>query len=320
MIRNAAIAGAVALGAVGVGAGWTIQQNVLADDGAAATIDAPAGVDLDGDGVISEDERVTPSALYFDCPGGAALGELHDGDRILTVGTHDSVDGWLALRKPLDPSETVWIAAPQVDPDGDLDALPPLACANGDAIVVTPPAEDDEDPDTTEVAAPDETTTTTEATGDTTPTTRPQSTTTRPQSTTTTTKPTATTTPTTAGDTAGPGLTGVTAVPNPVYEDEGGFGCPSGERSTEISAVANDPSGVDKVTLRVENSQGDFETGGTMSFSAGKWRRDASVNHRMQSAGETETMFYRVTAFDDLGNTSTASGTYTLRSAESCFG
>ncbi len=224
MIRNIAVVGAVALGAVGVGVGWTVQQNVFADDEVGGTVGS-AGVDLDGDGVISEDERLTPSALYFDCPGGLALGELHDGDRILTVGKHDTVDGWLALRQPLAPDETVWIAAEQVVSDGETAELPAMACTEGQAFQVAA------------VAAPDESTTTaptseTTSTTSTTTTTAPKvTTTTRRQGTTTTT--TSTTTSTTAPP---PSISNVVRSPTQIIEQYDGGSC-GGVNVSDIEAT-----------------------------------------------------------------------------------
>lgn len=237
MIRNAAIAGAVALGAAGVGVGWTIQQNVLADDEVGGTVDTPAGVDLDGDGVISDDERVTPSAIYFDCPGGVALGELHNGDRILTVATHETVEGWLALREPLAPSNTVWISAAQVVPDETVEALPAAPCASGQAVQVTVP--DGEVPDETtttepEVALPPGETTTTTA-GSTPNPTAPPPTATTPNNTTTT----ASTTTTTAAPK--PTVNVLAPAPGTISERyaSGGYSCGDPSTSLVRATMAN---------------------------------------------------------------------------------
>lgn len=255
MIRNAAIAGAVALGAVGVGVGWTVQQNVLADEGSVGgVVDVPEGsaLDRDGDGAVSDAELAAgpPTAVYFDCPGGTALGSLHDGDRILSVGTHESAEGWLALRRPLAPSETVWMASAQIVPDDDLDELPAMACASGDALqLVVPESPEDEtddevedEPDTTEVAAPD-TTTSTRPSSNTTATTRPTAT--------STTKPDTTTTSTSPSTTAAPAPTLSVLAPSPTAISElrgDGNPCASGP-TAKTSLVRATSTNADSVTM-----------------------------------------------------------------------
>lgn len=252
MIRNAAIAGAVALGAVGVGVGWTVQQNVLTDDAVGGTVDVPAGssLDRDGDGAVSDAELAAgpPTAVYFDCPGGTALGSLHDGDRILSVGTHESAEGWLALRRPLAPGETVWMASAQIVPDEELDALPMLACASGDALQLVAPeapddeedADEDEDPDTTEVAAP-ETTTTTRPSSNTTQTTRPAAT--------STTTPNNTSTSTTTTAAPAPTLSVLAPSPNAISElRNDGNPCASGP-TAKTSLVRATSTNADSLTM-----------------------------------------------------------------------
>ncbi|WP_436793982.1 hypothetical protein [Actinospongicola halichondriae] len=288
MIRNAAIAGAVALGAVGVGVGWTVQQNVFADDAVGGTVGAPAGVDLDGDGVISDDERITPSAIYFDCPGGEALGELHDGDRILTVGIHDTADGWLALRKPLEPSETVWIAAEQVVPDGETGDLPAMPCAEGEALQIAGPDEIEDDPDTTEVAAPDETTTT-RPTSETTQTSKPSTTATTKPNATTTTKPKSTTTTTTTTVPA-PALSLLAPSPSAISELRGdGNACAEGGPTAKTSLVRATTTNADSVT---------------MSWSV-------AGNEGQKNMSETSSDFWQV-VLGSFGQSTISSGTATI--------
>ncbi|MEZ5371901.1 MAG: hypothetical protein R2704_04030 [Microthrixaceae bacterium] len=134
MIRNLAIGGAIAVGAAGVGLGWTVQQRVLTDDRAVgAVVDVPG--DTDGDGVVSAAEMAdVPSAIYFDCPGGSPTGALHDGDRILAVAKHDRTDGWVALRRPREPQECCGWPASRSCPMRISDALPTRPCSRGPGV------------------------------------------------------------------------------------------------------------------------------------------------------------------------------------------
>jgi len=96
---------AVVLGAgAAVGAVLNIAGVVELTGGATDSIAAPA------------------TASYYDCPDGAALGVLGQGDRVFLTGRDDS-GTWVEVRSPVSSETRVWMRARQVVPDGDTSGL-----------------------------------------------------------------------------------------------------------------------------------------------------------------------------------------------------
>jgi len=132
----------------------TIAAVLLAAGVAAGGVGA--GVALERSGVFGGgDETATVSldaVSTFDCPDGAAVGELHRGDRVLATG-RDASDDWVEIRDPYDLPARVWVAARHLVPDRDLAGLDERECSTGDERSPIPSA-------TSDAPAPDVTTTT----------------------------------------------------------------------------------------------------------------------------------------------------------------
>lgn len=57
---------------------------------------------------------VVQSVAVLDCPGGAVIGSLGAGDRVLVIARTSDSD-YLAVRSPADLYATVWVSAASVD-------------------------------------------------------------------------------------------------------------------------------------------------------------------------------------------------------------
>jgi hypothetical protein len=239
-----------------------------------------------------------PAVQVFGCPGGAVVGEVGGGDRVLATG-QDATGAWVEIRSPLVPDARVWVEADLVDPDRSFAGLPVVACppesvALGDLTDVVP--------------GDDETTTTTEA--DVTTTTVP--------GVTTTTTTQATTTTTTAPDTTPPVIANQNVTPTTIGHD---FYCPPPHVAT-VSAFVTDNVGVSQVRaiwtipgLAQETRTMSHAGGGTYSGEIGpyEWPQDGVDEGQHQ-------VIVTIEARDAAGNLATATTSFTFRSAEDCFG
>lgn len=132
-IAAALIGAAVVAGGVGVGVALE-QSGALGDD------DETVAVSLD-------------SVSTFDCPEGAAVVELHRGDRVLATG-RDPSGAWIEIRDPRDLGARVWVAAPSLVPDRGLSGLAERECARREETVVPSPSNESAPPEVTTTTQP----------------------------------------------------------------------------------------------------------------------------------------------------------------------
>jgi hypothetical protein len=184
-----AVGGGAAIGAVGIGLGYSGALSF--SRGAEASV-------------------TTGALTYYACPSLGAVGQFHAGDRVYVTGI-DETGEWVQVRAPHDLDDRAWVQREYVDPDEDFEAplatcnaeVGELALAEGPTSTTTTTEPTDEapgevdEPEPTTTTAPSTTTTTTTIAAPTTTTTSPPATTTTtaaPTTTTTTTAPTTTTT------------------------------------------------------------------------------------------------------------------------------
>ena len=155
------------------------------------------------------------------------------------------------MRDLTSPDQIVWVAAGDVELDGDLSALLISECPASDGVVAFGATTTTVDTTTTTTAVG---TTTTTAVG-TTPPTAPGTT---PPTAPDTTPPTAPdTTPPTAPDTTPPTIGSKSATPDAIWEEDGLIKCLSGtDRQSTISAIVTDNFAVTSVTASWSDPDG----------------------------------------------------------------
>lgn len=305
---------------VGAGAGMGMQRTVFASD------------DDPGTGGFVNRRAAVP---VFDCPGGAAVDTLHNGDRIFASGVHDELEGWLEIRHPNDPGRGFWIEQRFITPDesvGDLEEAPcveaevfygepPTTTTSSSTTTTTrpgqEPADDPDDPDEPDDSGqspqPDQT-----------PTTQPSSGGGGSPGTTTTTKPSGggspgTTTTTEAPDTTGPSISNLGRSPTSIYEKYDPAEPCASQHTTTVSASISDPSGVSSATLSWSVADANGKSSKAMPGSGGSY--SGTVGHFAQNTAPTNgtlTISITVTATDGEGNSSQASTSVTLYHVNHC--
>ena len=308
--------------AVGAGAAGVVTQRALRDEG-------PGSADE-----VGADARGTFAAV--DCTGEVVVGELHGGDRIFV--TARAADGDLVrIRNPIDPDETWWVAASVVDPDDELGALPEVSCDEpdpdepGDEVAAGDP--EGTSPDvSTETTEPgdDEDADDEDESGDD-PATEPDDpaapTTTRRAGPTTTSAPGPTTPsptsppPTQPPDTAGPSLSVSASEPH-IYEEFPGL-CMGEPRTSTLTAIASDPSGVSQVqaTWSFVGKSGLVQGSATLTGGGTRTGTFGPYGYGTLPSGTQKAVQVSIVATDGLGNSSSPKTvTITLHSADQCFG
>ena len=206
----------VGLGGLGLGAGLVVAGVIdpLPDAAPTTTITAADRINL------------------LDCSGGLPVDTVFDGDTVFAVGT-DATGAWIAVRRPGDARAVGWLPASNLDPDGNLDALPVRSCDPSDDIVGMP----------TELVIRSSTTLPSPAPTEPPPyTTEPPTATTEPPTDTTEAPPDTTEPPT---DTEPPVLLDPLVLPNLIFPET----CtPPSEYDTEASAYLTVESGTEPVT------------------------------------------------------------------------
>ena len=199
---------------------------------------AGAGIGL-GAGATGSVDLVRPTTVlaadavdFYDCPDGAALGDLHRGDRAYATARDESGD-WLEVRSPHGPGGRVWIEARYAVPDGSTDDLPVVDC---DAELLAAPGQAEETADGEAAAAEDSVTTTTTL-GLPGPGGAPA-----PGS------PDAAPGPGGPVDTIAPTIGSIGASPGTIQE-VGEPGCPTTAGTSSVSAAVNDDVAIASVTI-----------------------------------------------------------------------
>jgi hypothetical protein len=312
---------------------WWRSRSLALTVGAAAAIGLVAGVAVDtarrpSASALSSPGSTVPAQLagaslstvgYSACPGTAAgasvLGTFHGGDRVWVIGRDDSRQ-WLQVRDPA--GEHVWVPAATVTATA-VDALPVVACDLDDRATTGTDRASTAGSAGTAPVPPDEASTTT-----TTSSTVPGV---SPPSSTTTTSPlpssTTTSTPVAPGDHAGPSIQGAASNPNQIWEHyaPGGGSCVS-QITTTVSAGVTDPSGVAAVQLEWRLASNGSHGTVTMTPTGATWRGIVGPfewNANAVPASGTD-ITITVQARDGAGNTSTATTTAHLHSAQECIG
>jgi hypothetical protein len=263
-------------------------------------VGAGLGVGIQRAAGIGDDEPIEvalEAVPVFECPAGAETGEVHRGDRILATGRDDN-GGWVEIRDPRNLSDRVWVAARHLVPDADLGDLAVRACAPEERAgtqteTTTPP---ELPPDVTAASPP----------GGQAP--APAGNAPRPGG----------NVPGSPGnvpgggtDTAGPSISGVSATPGEIWEQHASL-CGSALRQSSINASANDPSGVSSLTA----SWAFATVNETKSVPA---QFGPFPYHTIPSNTQLPVTI-TITARDARGNSSTATTTVLLHSADQCFG
>lgn len=108
------------IGAVAVAAGTLAGATVLSPDGPGPSTSANGGSGIHAAAQTPTDPATPMAGAAFDCPGGAAVGQLRAGDRVYVVGRDDS-GAWSAIRDPRNLSDVVWVETAALVPDASLD-------------------------------------------------------------------------------------------------------------------------------------------------------------------------------------------------------
>lgn len=229
---------------------------------------------------------VLASVSTFDCPAGAAVGDLHSGDRILATGRDDSGD-WLEVRAPNDQGARVWVEARYVTPDGGTADLDVRSCDEEGEVAFAPNAD---------VPAADTTTTTVAGAP----------------------KPGGGSSGGGGGsgpaDTTGPTITSASVTPGEIWEqDGGGILCGTKPRQAAVAASATDPSGIASITASWTVGAG------------GPQNRNVPATfgpfpYLTVPANTSATITITITARDSAGNASTTTRQVVVHSTEKCFG
>ena len=238
------------------------------------------------------------TASYYDCPDGDPLGSVTRGDRVF-ITARDESGAWVQVRSPGAVSTRAWIRAAHVLPDSSIDEFPVLSCHVPVQAQVATAA-------TTGTTEAPDTTATTEA----------------PDTTATTAAPPPTNT-TVAADTTAPSISNAAAVPDQIWELDGGtfnITCaPPEPRQSTISATVTDSGGVASVTASWSDplgshSQAMSASGNSYSFTFGPYAPDTWPFDPLD-----HTVSITVTARDGSGNQSSTTANVTVWSIGECF-
>jgi hypothetical protein len=256
---------------------------------------------------------------YSACPGSAAagsvLGAFHGGDRVWLVGRDDTRQ-WVQVRNPA--GDHVWVAAAVVTA-ASVDALPVVSC---DLDELASAGTDRNASAGTAPVAPDETGATT-TTSSTLPIGTPSTTTAPPPTTAPLPATTTTPTPPAPGDHTGPVIQKAAGNPAQIWEHyaPGGGSCVS-QITTTISAGITDPAGVAGAQLEWRLASDGSHGTVTMTPAGATWR--GVVGPVEWNAGAVPAcgtdIAITIQARDGAGNTSTATTTVHLHSAQECIG
>lgn len=296
---------------VGAGAGMGMQRTVLAAD------------DDPGTGGFVNRRAAVP---VFDCPGGAAVDTLHNGDRIFASAVHDELDGWLEIRHPNEPGRGFWIEQRFITPDESVGDLEEAPCVETEVFYGEPPTTTTSSTTTTTTRPGQEPSDEPDDPGDPDEPSQPgQTPTTQPSSggggNTATTQPSGgsdgTTTTTEAPDTTPPSLSVSRSQPEIWEQDSPGHGlsCGTNPRSSLITANASDDSGIS--SLRIRWSVGNSNVNEEMS---GSQKQFGPFPYLTIPDNTQQNVTITVTARDGAGNENTKNTTVLLHSTGQCFG